>query len=182
MRKWIVVFAALALATAAWTQARPSPFQLIAQSATSYKSKANFPLTSPELRPDHHDNSFSNPHVGTYHILILAGPKQNMLSFRVGELTNPTIRVPLGSRLTINLVNVDDDMVHDLYITSQKPPYPQSVHATAIGSPILRPYKGTRYSAGTLILKAQHAGIVYYVCTVPGHAKKGMWGKIEVTR
>lgn len=182
MRKWFLGLAAVAFTIAAWAAVNPLPFQLIAKSSVSYKSNANFPATSPELRPGHHDNSFSNPHVGTYHILMLAGPKQNMLSFRVGELTNPTIRVPLGSCLTINLVNVDDDMVHDLYITSQKPPYGQVVHATAIGSPILRPYQGKRYSAGTLILQAQHVGTVYYVCTVPGHAKKGMWGRITVTR
>ncbi|MGH9484395.1 MAG: hypothetical protein ACRD1F_05010 [Terriglobales bacterium] len=182
MRKWIIGFAALTFVAAAWAAVKPAPFQLVAKSSVSYKSKANFPVTSPELRPDHHDNSFSNPHAGTYHILLMAGPRQNMFSFRVGELTNPIIRVPLGSRLTLNVVNVDDDMVHDLYITSHAPLYGQVVHATAIGSPILRPYKGTRYHAATLVLKAQHLGTAYYVCTVPGHAKKGMWGKIEVTR
>lgn len=181
MRKWIIGLAVIALVAVAWAAAAPSPFRLLAKSTTSYKSKANFLVTSPELRPNHHDNSFSTDKKGKYHILLLAGPRADMMSFRVGQLTNPEIRVPAGTRLTLNIVNVDDDMVHDLYITSQPPPYGHVVHATPIGSAILRPYKGTTYSAAALVLLAAHAGTAYYVCTVPGHAQHGMWGKIVVT-
>ncbi len=169
------------LAAAAWAAVVSSPFALVAKSSEQFVSQANFPATSPELRPDAHDNSFSTPAAGEYHILLLAGPRNHMFSFRVGLLTNPEIRVPAGSRLTLNVVNVDSDMVHDLYLTSQPPPYGHVVHATPLGTAVLRPYKGQTYSAASLILKAKHAGTAYYVCTVPGHAQKGMWGKIVVT-
>lgn len=182
IRRMIIVLSAILLAMGAWAAAKPDVLALIGKSTVQYASEANFPATSPELRPDRHGNTYSAVTVGTYHILLLAGPRQDMFSFRVGELTNPEIRLPAGSRLTLNVVNVDDDMVHDLYVTSQPPPYAQAVHATAIGTAVLRPYKGETYSAATLIVKAQHAGTVYYVCTVPGHAKHGMWGKIVVTK
>ncbi|MGH9475716.1 MAG: sulfocyanin-like copper-binding protein [Terriglobales bacterium] len=181
VRRLAIALATITLGVAGRAAAPPAIFTLIGKSTASYASQANFPATSPELRPDRHDNSYRSPAVGTYHILLLAGPRQDMMSFRVGQLTNPAIRLPAGSRLTLNVVNVDDDMVHDLDITAQPPPYPQAAPASPMGTAVLRPYKGKGYSSATLILKAQHAGTVYYFCSVPGHARHGMWGKIVVT-
>ncbi|HET9785334.1 MAG TPA: sulfocyanin-like copper-binding protein [Terriglobales bacterium] len=171
----------LLVATAAWAAAGPLPFRLISKQSKQYASQANFPMSSPELRPDRQGNRLSTQAKGKYEVLALAGPKGKMMSFQIETLSNPEIRLPAGSELTLDVVNVDDDMVHDLYLTAQAPPYPLSVPATAIGTAVLKPYKGQGYSGSRLVVEATHAGTVYYVCTVPGHAKKGMYGKIVIT-
>lgn len=171
----------LLLATAAWAAAGTLPFRLISKQDKQYVSQANFPMSSPELRPDRQDNSLSTRVKGKYEVLALAGPQGKMMSFQIETLTNPEIRLPAGSQLTIDVVNVDDDMVHDLYLTSQAPPFPLSVPATPVGTAVLKPYKGQQYLAARLVVEATHAGTAYYVCTVPGHAKKGMYGKIVIT-
>ena len=182
--KYKTIWPALVLlaATAAWAAAAANlPFRLISKQNKQYISQANFPMSSPELRPNRQDNSLSTRVKGKYELLALAGPKGKMMSFQIETLTNPEIRLPAGSELTLDVVNVDDDMVHDLYLTTQAPPYPQAVPATAIGTAVLKPYKGQQYSGSRLVIEATHAGTAYYVCTVPGHAKKGMVGKIVVT-
>lgn len=169
------------LAAASAGAAASLPFTLLAKQEKQYASQANFPATSPELRADRQDNRIGAGTKGSYHLLALAGPKGKMMSFQVGTLSNPEIRIPVGTKLTLDVVNVDDDMVHDLYLTTVAPPYPQAVAATAIGTAVLKPYKGEQYMAAQLVLQAKRAGTVYYVCTVPGHAKRGMYGKIVIT-
>jgi rusticyanin len=182
MRYKTVGLAALLLATTlAWAAAATLPFRLISKQERQYASQANFPMSSPELRPSRQDNSLSTRVKGKYELLALAGPKGRMMSFQIETLTNPVIRLPAGSELTLDVVNVDDDMVHDLYLTTQAPPYPLSVPATAVGTAVLKPYKGQQYHGYRMVVEATHAGTAYYVCTVPGHAKKGMYGKIVVT-
>lgn len=160
--------------------AAASGFKLISLQANSYRSSSFFPATSPEMVINPKTNQLSLNTVNTIHITVLAGPTSNMMSFRVGELTNPELRIAKGSRVTFNIVNVDDDMEHSFAITTQPPPYGAQVEGTAIATPLLLPYKGQQYSGAVLILKAAEAGTAYYVCTVPGHAQKGMYGKITI--
>lgn len=157
-----------------------SPFDLISKQAETYVSKAKFPQSHPQPYPQPHDNAVASDVVGDVHLLLLAGPASNMMSFQVETLSNPEIRIAKGSRLILNVVNMDDDMVHDLSITTQPPPYSMKVTAGPLTTAMLQPYKGKRYSGATLILKAARPGVAYYVCTVPGHAKAGMYGKIVV--
>lgn len=166
------------MVTLAWAAA--GMFDLISLQAKQYRSSSFFPATSPELVINPKTDQLSLDTVNTIHITVLAGPKSKMMSFRVGELTNPEIRIAKGSRLTLNVINVDDDMEHDFALTTQPPPYPEQVSAGAIATPKLLPYQGDKYSGAVLILKASAAGTEYYVCTVPGHAKAGMYGKITV--
>ena len=160
--------------------AAASGFELISLQAKSYRSSSFFPATSPELVINPKTNQLSLNTVNTIHITLLAGPKSNMMSFRVGELTNPEIRIAKGSRVTFNVVNVDDDMEHSFAITTQPPPYAAQVQGASLATPMLLPYKGQRYSGAVLILQAAAAGTAYYVCTVQGHAQKGMYGKIVI--
>lgn len=165
--------------TLAWAWASGG-WQLISQRAVQYRSSSFFPVTSPELVVNRKTNQLSLDTVGNVHVTLLAGPESNMMSFRADELTNPEIRIAQGSRLTLNVVNVDADMPHNFSITRQPPPYPGQVSAGAIATPTLMPYNGQHYSGAVLILKAAQPGTAYYICTVPGHAHAGMYGKITV--
>jgi rusticyanin len=168
------------MTTLVWAAAAGSGFQLISLQAKTYTSSSSFPAASPELVINHKTNQLSLNTAGNVHITLLAGPKSNMMSFRVDELTNPEIRIAKGSRLTLNIVNVDDDMQHDFSITTPPPPYPAEAAAGAIVTPKLLPYKGRRYSGAVLILQAAAVGTAYYICSVPGHAHAGMYGKITI--
>jgi len=174
----VALLVALA-ATLVWAAAG-SGFQLISLHAKTYASSSFFPANSPELVINHKTNQLSLNTAGNAHLTLLAGPESNMMSFRADELTNPEIRIAKGSRLTLNIVNVDGDMQHDFSITTQPPPYPAAVSAGAIATPKLPPHAGQPYAGAVLTLKAATAGTAYYLCAVPGHAHAGMYGKITI--
>lgn len=183
MRKkwlWPVALVAAMLAASALSWANGAGLQLVANIRQTYRSSSFFPTTSPAISVDRTDNTITMGAVQDLDVTMLAGPKQAMMSFRVDLLTNPTLKIAKGTRLTLNVINIDDDMVHDLYLTSQPPPYPQMLQASPVGTGHLAPYNGKQYSASVLILQATNPGTYYYVCTIPGHAKSGMYGKIIV--
>ncbi|HWG38579.1 MAG TPA: plastocyanin/azurin family copper-binding protein [Terriglobales bacterium] len=175
IRKIVVVAGIVAAAWAAGAR-----FELVSKQAGTYGSNNNFPETSPTLHADRQQNRIQVASAGSLHLTALAGPKNNMMSFQIEGLTNPEIDVAKGSRLTINVINVDDDMAHNLYLTDQAPPYAQRVPAGSVGTSTLMPHKDGKYSGSALVVKADAAGTAYYLCTVPGHAKAGMFGKIVV--
>src|SRR6185437_7914291 len=107
----LMAFLVTLMTTLVWAAAG-SGFQLISLQAKTYTSSSSFPAASPELVINHKTNQLSLNTVGNVNITLLAGPESNMMSFRVDELTNPEIRIAKGSRLTLNIVNVDDDMQH----------------------------------------------------------------------
>src|SRR6185369_2004353 len=47
-------------------------------------------------------------------LVILTGPEDDMLSFRIQGMRNPTLVVPAGATLKILFVNGDEDMRHDV--------------------------------------------------------------------
>ncbi|MGH9477588.1 MAG: sulfocyanin-like copper-binding protein [Terriglobales bacterium] len=169
----------LALASGLWAAA--AHFDLISAQAKTYVSGYKFPATSPQLRADKIHKQLSMDTVNNVHVTALAGPASDMFSFQIDLLTNPTIQIPNGSRLTLNVINVDDDMPHNFYLTTLAPPYPAKFTAGKTGSGTLKPYDGKIYHGADLILKATQPGTLYYVCTIPGHAKGGMYGKIVIT-
>lgn len=175
IRKIVVVAGIVAAAWAAGAR-----FELVSKQPRTYASNNNFPVTSPALRADRQQNRIEVATAGSVHLTALAGPKANMMSFQIEGLANPEIDLAKGSRLTINVINVDDDMAHNLYLTDQAPPYAQQITAASIGTSTLKPHKAEKYSGSALIVKADAAGTAYYLCTVPGHAKAGMFGKIVV--
>lgn len=179
---WRAGAAALVLVTAAtWVWAAGAAgFDQVSKRNLSYTSSTAFPADSPQLTVDRAQNRITLSSAGPADLTFLAGPQAKMMSFQVGTLTNPEIRVPKGATLTLTVINVDDDMVHDLYLIGQAPPYARSVSASSVGSAVLKPYKGQSYSVTQLVVKASQPGTSYYVCTIPGHAKAGMYGKIVV--
>ena len=113
--------------------------------------------------------------------------------FVVYGLINPTLVIPAGATVHVTFVNLDDDMYHNFVITAVPPPYPYNV----------MPYVGMYGGMGPQMMlymrwlppadyKAGYAygyeytftvaepGTYWYLCTYPGHAEMGMYGKIIV--
>jgi len=106
-----------------------------------------------------------------------------------GEI-NPTlvIRSPGPVRLNITLVNLDDDMYHNLVVTAEPPPYGYYPMSAMMGQPSMHmvPFlPPANYSSGIAQYYTYGAvlpgpGIYWYLCTYPGHAQEGMYGEILV--
>jgi len=114
-------------------------------------------------------------------LLVVTGPEDDMLSFRIQGVRNPTLAVPAGARLTILFVNVDSDMRHDLrfgHIVGEFPARPDI--AETAGTAKLNARADKTLQAEEIVIKANENGMYKYFCSVPTHAKGGMWGHIAV--
>src|SRR5437763_1804924 len=47
-------------------------------------------------------------------LVAVTGPEDDMLSYRIQGVRNPTLIVPSGATLKILFLNLDDDMRHDI--------------------------------------------------------------------
>jgi rusticyanin len=119
-------------------------------------------------------------------LAVLASPSMPAESFRIAGMTNPTISVPAGAHVTIELVNADADMAHGLVITAS------AANASWMPMMTARPafagsalwFLGNPTSAGmhegTVAFTATTSGTYHYLCPVPGHAQQGMAGTFTV--
>ncbi len=108
-------------------------------------------------------------------------------SFVIGNLIDPTLVMKSGSRLNITMINLDEDMEHNLVITSTAPPYgymPMRDMMDAGGVISMIPMlpneshdSAYEYSYSVTL---SHHGTYWYTCIYPGHAELGMYGKIIV--
>lgn len=115
-------------------------------------------------------------------IVVVTGPGDDMLSYRVLGVRNPTLVVPAGATLKILFVNADADMRHDIRFGHFTGPFEVAVDvAESAGSSKLPPLAadGTM-QAEEIVLKANSTGEFKFLCSVRGHAKGGMWGNIAV--
>ncbi len=113
--------------------------------------------------------------------IVARAPHHPDMSFETGGLTNPTLCVPQGTQVTLEVMNMDygPGMAHGLVITSAKPPYPVRLrrhlpHVLA-DIPALPPrsrarLQTARYAEQTVRFIAGRPGTYYYICPVPGHA------------
>ncbi len=112
------------------------------------------------------------------------GPENDMLSYRIDGLRNPTLVVPKGAVLTLLFVNTDDDMAHDIRFGAVLPAYPNVMTAygkSSAGSPELAHKSESVLHGAELTLRMPDTpGVYAYFCTVRGHAQGGMIGKIVV--
>jgi len=101
-------------------------------------------------------------------------------TFRIAGMVNPTISVPTGARITIELVNADPDTAHGLVVTASgsasswmpmmsSPPAFSGSALWFLGNPM-----SAGMHAGTISFTADTSGAYKYLCPVPGHAQKGM--------
>ena len=121
------------------------------------------------------------------HLVALASPSMPNENFRIAGMTNPTVVVPAGATVTIELINADGDMAHGLVVTADgasSATMPMMSDPPAFSGAALW-FLGESTSAGmhegTLTFTASHAGTYQYLCPVPGHAQKGMVGTFVVT-
>lgn len=115
----------------------------------------------------------------TVRLVVHSGPANDMLSYRIAGLRNPTLIVPAGATLKALFINTDDDMMHNLHFTVQKPPFKGAVKSAGTAN---LPHKSeTAYHAEDLTMRLPtRAGTYTYLCTVPGHAPGGMYGTLIV--
>jgi plastocyanin len=115
-------------------------------------------------------------------LVILTGPEDDMLSYRIQGMRNPTLVVPAGATLKILFVNRDTDMKHDVHFGH----FPGDFEMTpdismSPGSAILSAMPdGDTMQGEEIVLKSEANGTFKYFCSVLGHAKGGMWGNIAV--
>ncbi len=121
-------------------------------------------------------------------IPIIASPENgSMYSFGIYGLVNPTIIVHKDAQITVQLINMDDDMYHGIVITAGAPPYfymgtmmfdrPAFVNSYI---PPLPEEKNGEYAESSTTFAVSTSGTFYYICQVMGHASKGMYGKFVV--
>jgi len=115
-------------------------------------------------------------------IVVVTGPEDDMLSYRIQGVRNPNIVVPAGATLKILFINVDGDMRHDMrfgHILGDFTIDP-GIAETA-GTERLTPMSDESiYHAEEIVLRTEDNGAYKYFCSVRGHAKGGMWGNIFV--
>jgi rusticyanin len=124
-------------------------------------------------------------HAATVSFTVVAiAPGQPDMSFTVAGLTNPTIIVPAGARVTVRFINNDTDEAHGWLITDHTPPFDfgqpatpviAGAYAGVVGDPT-----GAGDGANTVNFTASPAGSYDYICPMPGHAQMGMHGSFIV--
>jgi rusticyanin len=112
------------------------------------------------------------------------GPDERFL---IAGLMNPTLVIPAGARVFVEVINADPGMAHGMVITpsgAARSPMPMMTARPAFPGSALW-FLGNATSAGmhvgTLAFTAATAGSYQYLCAVPGHARKGMAGKLIVS-
>lgn len=117
---------------------------------------------------------------------VLASPSMPDESFRSAGMTNPTVSVPVGSHVSIELINADTDMAHGLVITAAgaASSWMPMMSAPPVFDGAAVWFLGEATSSGmheaTLDFTASAPGTYQYLCPVPGHAQKGMVGAFVV--
>jgi len=125
---------------------------------------------------------------GSVHLAAVASPAGGPdETFRIAGMVNPTIAVPAGAQVSIQVINADPDTAHGLVITkgqgqsswmpmmTSRPAFTNSA-LWFLGNPTT-----AGMHAGTLAFTAATPGTYRYLCPVPGHAQKGMTGLFTVS-
>jgi rusticyanin len=108
-------------------------------------------------------------------------------TFRIAGLVNPTVVVPRGAHVAIQLVNADPDTAHGLVLAASGTASPWMPMTTArpafAGAAVW--FLGDSTSAemhrATLSFTVGAQSTYQYLCPVPGHARKGMVGTLVVS-
>lgn len=115
-------------------------------------------------------------------LVVLTGPEDDMLSYRIQGVRNPNLIVPSGAILKILFVNYDVGMRHDVRFGHADGDFALAVDiAETAGTNKLEPKAedGT-FQAEDIVIQSAKDGAFKYFCSVRGHAKGGMWGNILV--
>lgn len=118
-------------------------------------------------------------------IVMLGGPEEADGKFVIAGLINPTLRIPKEANVTMQLINEDKGMPHGVEITNAQPPYAYMLMMQGAAYPdsVINPIPEaarSQYPSAQVTFKAGYAGEFYYICQYPGHAAKGMFGKVII--
>lgn len=131
----------------------------------------------------------------TYHrandlLVPLAAPAALHLKgmqWEIDGLINPTVVVPQGAHMTVDLVNADQGYMHGFEVTTATPPFQEMAMMQgspafpgSLVMPILPETTQGQYHRSTEFTAAT-AGTYHYICPVPGHAAHGMAGRFVVS-
>ncbi|MHB8620113.1 MAG: cupredoxin domain-containing protein [Chloroflexota bacterium] len=118
-------------------------------------------------------------------VVALASPEGSPdMTWTVDGLVNPTIIVRKGASVTVHFFDADNGTMHGWELSSTPPPYPyMAMMASHVAFPgaFAMPVAGATgqsWSGRTIQFTASTAGTYYYLCPVPGHAQKGMYGRL----
>jgi rusticyanin len=109
-------------------------------------------------------------------------------TWNIAGLVNPTVVIRRGAQVTVDFFNADADQktMHGWRLSATRPPYPRHVlpvATLAFPGAVAMAIKGEtahKWLAETVHFQASRAGTYYYICQIPGHAQKGMYGKLVV--
>lgn len=101
------------------------------------------------------------------------------LSFEVAGLINPTIVVPHGANVSVQVLNDDTAAPHDFVVSRAVDGAPAFAGAA---SPELGTASSQSVPSSLMRFTATTAGSFIYDCSVPGHAQGGMQGRFIVSR
>lgn len=117
-------------------------------------------------------------------LVAVTGPDNDMLSYRIDGLRNPSLVVPRGATLKLLFVNTDDAMFHNIRFGAPQKVYPNLMTTymkRSVGTPELPHKIETVLHGEELTLRAPATtGTYAYLCTVRGHARGSMVGKVIV--
>jgi Sulfocyanin (SoxE) domain len=115
-------------------------------------------------------------------MVAVTGPEDDMLSYRIQGLRNPTIVVPSGATVRVLFINTDGDMKHDIRFGTLPAIVPLAPETTGTAGTerLLAMAEDKTFQADEVVLKAVKDGSYKYFCSVKGHAKGGMWGNLLV--
>ncbi len=139
-------------------------------------------------------------------VTVMMGPMNapSMYSFEIFGVINPEIIVKSGVDVHFVVVNIDDDSYHNFVVSTQGPPYyamgsgmmggygssysfggmmtgyygNNNTYASMMG--YLPPVNSGHYAFTNVSYDFNSEGTYWYLCTYPGHAQQGMYGKIVV--
>jgi rusticyanin len=154
----------------------PSYAKVISSNNTVVFDSQQFSVSALALMPDEAVNLTGRqpPSYATDDVFVIYG------------LINPTLVVRAGALVKLTVVNLDDDMYHNLVVASYGPPYAyMSMQGMMSGywMPYLPPADYSQGSAHeySYTMPLGQPGTFWYICTYPGHAQSGMYGRIIVT-
>lgn len=177
-----IACAALIVAAPTFAQDATTPFQIqnrgkVSRSAADI-ARLQGEATPGEVSADKKTLTFHEPVV---RLVITTGPEDDMLSYRINGLRNPTLIVPANAILNVSFVNTDGDMFHDIHFGTTQLPFPIAPDVNnAPGTSKIPHGENERFYGEDLTIRASAVGSFVYFCSVRGHAKSGMFGTIAV--
>lgn len=170
--------AALLLGTQAFAQNKTA-FQMISSKKIITSDKAMNVSSGGKVGVDKKSLSFSSKNVT---LVIRTGPDNDMMSYRIQGLRNPTLYIKPGTTLHVTFANTDEDMFHNVRFGANKPPFLTPLtDAGSVGSEKLPHTKDEKAFGQVMTIRTpSKPGAYTYFCTVKGHAPAGMWGTLIV--